>query len=70
MKISKNIKVLGQKVCPVTRSWTHTDRMTTEGTLSGFQDFPPSTKDRSNIYLNGFSDCTLSYISVSHNKRR
>ena len=35
------IMFLDQKVCPVARSqtdrWTH--RVTTEGTLSGFQDF-------------------------------
>ena len=42
------IRCLGQKVCPVARPQTHTDtqthtKVTTEGTLSGFQDFFPST---------------------------
>ena len=72
MKISKNkkmrfflmsqgslnpkIRFLGQKVCPVARSQTHTQthrqthRVTTEGTLSGVQDFflQPIIKDRPN----------------------
>ena len=46
------IRFLSQKVCPVARSQTdrHTDRVTTEGTLSGFQDFflQPIIKDRPN----------------------
>ena len=49
------IRFLGQKVCPVARSRTdrhthrQTDRVTTEGTLSWFQDFflQPIIKDRS-----------------------
>ena len=63
MKISKNkkmrfflmsqgsfnqkIRFLSQKVYPVARSHAHTDRVTTEGTLSGFQDFflQPIIKD-------------------------
>ena len=47
-------RFLGQKVCPAARSHKerqthrHTDRVTTEGTLSGFQDFilQPIIKDR------------------------
>ena len=64
MKISKNtnsflmsqgslnpkIRFLGQKVWPVARAQTDTQthRVTTEGTLSGFQDFflQPIIKDR------------------------
>ena len=46
------IRFLGQKVWPVGRSRTHrqTDEVTTEDTLSGFQDFflQPIIKDRSN----------------------
>ena len=48
------IRFLGQKVCPVAHSQrdthTHTHRVTTEGTLSGFQDFflQPVIKDRPN----------------------
>ena len=34
--LSPKIRFLGQKVCPVARS--HTDRVTTDGTLSRFQD--------------------------------
>ena len=33
------MRFLGQKVCPV--ACLHTHRVTTEGTLSGFQDFFP-----------------------------
>ena len=44
---------LGQKVCPVASSHTdtHTDRVTTEGSLSGFQDsyLQPIIKDWPNI---------------------
>ena len=48
------IRFLGQKMCPVARSRTdgqthrQTDGVTTEGTLSGFQDFflQPIIKDR------------------------
>ena len=42
-------RFLGQKMCPVARS--QTDRVTTEGTLSGFQEFflQPIIKDRPNI---------------------
>ena len=68
MKISKNknirfflmsqgsfnpkIRFLGQKVCPVARPQTHT-KVTTEDTLSGFQDFflQPIIKDRPNFYF-------------------
>ena len=58
--LNPKIRFLGQKVCPVARSWTdghthrqtdrQTDRVTTEGTLSGFQDFflQPIIKDRPN----------------------
>ena len=46
------IRFLDQKVCHVAHlhTETQTDRVTTEGTLSGFQDFflQPITKDRSN----------------------
>ena len=45
------IRFLGQKVCSVARD-RHTDTMlTTEGTLSGFQEFflQPIIKDRPNI---------------------
>ena len=54
------IRFLGHKVCPVaclhTDTQTHrqTDRVTTVGTLSGFQDFvlQPIIKDRPNITEN------------------
>ena len=46
-------RFLGQKVCPVARSHTdtHTDRVTTESTVSGFQDFflEPIVEDLPNI---------------------
>ena len=46
------IRFLGQKVCPVARSHTdtHTHRVTTVSTLSGFQNFSlqPIIKDRPN----------------------
>ena len=35
--LNPKIRFLGQKVCPV--ACLHTERTTTEGTLSGFQDF-------------------------------
>ena len=43
--LNPNIRFLGQKMCAVARSRAdrHTHRVTTEGTLSGFQDFFPST---------------------------
>ena len=48
------IRFLGQKVCPVARSRTdgQTDRVTTVGTLSWFQDFflQPIIKNRPNIH--------------------
>ena len=54
--LNPKIRFLGQKVWPVARAQTHTqtdgqtDRVTTEGTLSGFQDFflQPIIKDRPN----------------------
>ena len=50
VSLNSKIRFLSQKVCPVARSQTdrHTDRVTTEGTLSGFQDFflQPIIKDR------------------------
>ena len=46
------ISFLGKKMCPADclRTDTQTDRVTTEGTLSGFQDFflQPIIKDRPN----------------------
>ena len=52
VSLNSKIRFLSQKVCPVARSQTdrHTDRVTTEGTLSGFQDFflQPIIKDRPN----------------------
>ena len=56
VSLNSKIRFLSQKVCPVARSQTdrHTDRVTTEGTLSGFQDFflQPIIKDRpNNIWL-------------------
>ena len=47
------IRFLGQRVCPVARSHTHrhTDRVTTEGTLSGFQDVFPSTYHQGSAQL-------------------
>ena len=44
VSLNSKIRFLSQKVCPVARSQTdrHTDRVTTEGTLSGFHDFFPS----------------------------
>ena len=53
--LNPKIRSLGQKVWPVARAQTHTrtDRVTTEGTLSGFQDFflQPIIKDRPNYHL-------------------
>ena len=52
--LNPKIRFLGQKVCPVARGrtdrHTHT-KVTTEGTLSGFQEFflQPIIKDRPNI---------------------
>ena len=50
VSLNSKIRFLSQKVCPVARSQTdrHTDRVTTEGTLSGFHDFflQPIIKDR------------------------
>jgi len=52
VSLNSKIRFLSQKVCPVARSQTdrHTDRVTTEGTLSGFHDFflQPIIKDRPN----------------------
>ena len=51
--LNPKIRFLGQKVCPVARGrtdgQTHT-KVTTEGTLSGFQEFflQPIIKDRPN----------------------
>ena len=51
--INPKISFLGQKVWPVARAWTdrQTDSVTTEGTLSGFQDvfLRPIIKNRPNI---------------------
>ena len=53
--IQLKIRFLGQNVCPVARSQTdgHTDRVTTEDTLSAFQEIflLPIIKDRSNVKL-------------------
>ena len=55
------IRFLGQKVCPVaclqTHTHTQTDRVTTVGTLSGFQDFflQPIIKDRPNNTIGTFT---------------
>ena len=51
VSLNSKIRFLSQKVCPVARSQTdrHTDRVTTEGTLSGFQDFFPSTYHQGSI---------------------
>ena len=50
--INPKIRFLGQKMLPVARAQTHTqtDRVTTVGTFSGFQDFflQPIIKDRPN----------------------
>ena len=50
--LNPKIWFLGQKVCPVSCLHTdgHTDRVTTVGTLSGFQDFflQPIINDRPN----------------------
>ena len=51
-RITQPQKVLGQKVCPIYlvngRTDGHTDRVTTVGNLSGFQEFflQPIIKDR------------------------
>ena len=50
--LKPKIKFLYQKVCPVARSHTHTDRVTNEGTLSGFQDRP-------NMELGSLSQCNF-----------
>ena len=52
--LNPKIRFLGQKVCSVAREHTdrHTDtKVTTEGTLSGFQEFflQPIIKDRPNL---------------------
>ena len=48
--LNPKIRFLGQKVWPVARAQTdtHTDRVTTKGTISGFHDFffQPIIKDR------------------------
>merc|ERR1711923_411027 len=52
--LNPKIRFLGQKMCPAARErtdgQTHT-KVTTEGTLSGFQEFflQPIIKDRPNI---------------------
>ena len=50
--LNPKIRFLGQKMCPVAwlRTDGHTDRVTTVGSLSGFQDFilQPIIKDRPN----------------------
>ena len=50
--LNPKIRFLGQKMCPVACLHTdgQTDRVTTMGTLSGFQEFflQPIIKDRSN----------------------
>ena len=65
-----NIRFLGQKVCPVACLQTdrHTDRMTSEGTLSGIQDFflQPIIKDRPNNTKNTTAEQTLSFDKVTH----
>ena len=56
--LNPKIRFLGQKMCSV--AWLRTDtqthtKVTTVGTLSGFQEFflQPIIKDRPNIYLWG-----------------
>ena len=55
VSLNSKIRFLSQKVCPVARSQTdrHTDRVTTEGTLSGFHDFflQPIIKDRPKMHF-------------------
>ena len=55
VSLNPKIRFLSQKVCPVARSQTdrHTDRVTTEGTLSGFHDFflQPIIKDRPKMHF-------------------
>ena len=61
--LNPKIWFLGQKVCPVARGQTDT-KVTTEGTLSGFQEFflQHIFKDRSNNFMHfGLRVKVLSY---------
>ena len=81
--LNPKIRFLGQKVWPVARAQTHrqTDRVTTEGTLSGFQGFflQLIIKDRPNkqwsdatciaLYDNSQNLNTLENINISESGR-
>ena len=45
------IRFLGQKVCPVALRQMHTHRVTTVSTLSGYQDFFPSSYHQGSAQL-------------------
>ena len=70
VSLNSKIRFLSQKVCPVARSQTdrHTDRVTTEGTLSGFHDFflQPIIKDRPKMHFFLMFQGSFKQITLRH----